>query len=393
MEYRVELDNYNGPMDLLLFLIKRDELDIYDIPIARITDSYMSYVHLLKEMTQQGALDINVAGEFLVMAASLMEIKSAMLLPQNPAPTAAGGQRSAAEELSDPRYELVQKLLEYKRFKDSATMLERAQASHSQRFPRFPAVADQPVSDEDPPLDMEEVQIWDLLEAFNRLMREVGIRTRMHEVFYDDTPLDMHAAAIEERLKTEPRLSLRQLILGRKNKSEMIGVFLAILELVREKRILVHQNEAHDDLEIEAAPEEHRKTFKEAIINADRSDPDDGPTLFDDAVAAEKVSAASETDDDSEADADADAESLLDDLEDAPKLEEDQSEEAVENVAGESDEGVEKDTTESPEGQEDTPTQGDEGEEDGEEEYEDDEDDDDDEDTEEEGDEEDEKNN
>ena len=259
MEYRVQLDNYNGPMDLLLFLIKRDELDIYDIPIARITESYMSYVHLLKEMTQQGALDINVAGEFLVMAASLMEIKSAMLLPRNPAPTAAGGERSAAEELSDPRYELVQKLLEYKRFKDSAMMLERAQASHSQRFPRFPAVAEQPVSDEEPPLDMEEVQIWDLLEAFNRLMREVGIRTRMHEVFYDDTPLDMHAAAIEERLKTEPKLSLRQLILGRKNKSEMIGVFLAILELVREKRILVQQNEAHDDLEIEAAPEEHRK--------------------------------------------------------------------------------------------------------------------------------------
>ena len=366
MEYRVELDNYNGPMDLLLFLIKRDELDIYDIPIARITESYMSYVHLLKEMTQQGALDINIAGEFLVMAASLMEIKSAMLLPRNPTPTAAGGERSAAEELSDPRYELVQKLLEYKRFKDSAMMLERAQASHSQRFPRFPAMAEQPASDEEPPLDMEEVQIWDLLEAFNRLMREVGIRTRMHEVFYDDTPLDMHAAAIEERLKHEPRLSLRQLILGRKNKSEMIGVFLAILELVREKRILVHQNESHDDMEIEAAPEEHRKTFKEVMVNADREEADDQPTLFDGAVAAQIVSATSEAADDSAAD-DADAESLLDDLGDASKLEEDQSEEAGGTDASESEEGQGEDPSQSDGGDEDDDTD----------EYEDDEDDDD----------------
>ena len=325
MEYRVELDNYNGPMDLLLFLIKRDELDIYDIPIARITDSYMSYVHLLREMTQKGGLDINVAGEFLVMAASLMEIKSAMLLPQNPAPTVAGGQPSAAEELTDPRYELVQKLLEYKRFKDSAMMLERAQASHSQRFPRFPAIAEQPASDEEPPLDMEEVQIWDLLEAFNRLMREVGVRTRMHEVVYDDTPLDMHAAAIEDRLKHEPHLSLRQLILGLKNKSEMIGVFLAILELVREKRILVQQNESHDDIEIVAAPEEHRRTFKEAMVNADRDQPNDQPGLFDEITPAEGSGTS-----DVDADADADAESLLDDLGDLPKLEEDQSEQGEE---------------------------------------------------------------
>jgi segregation and condensation protein A len=329
VEYRVELDNYNGPMDLLLFLIKRDELDIYDIPIARITDSYMSYVHMLKEMTQQGALDINVAGEFLVMAASLMEIKSAMLLPRNPTPAAGGGEPSAAEELTDPRYELVQKLLEYKRFKDSAVMLERAQATHSQRFPRLPAMAEQPATDEEPPLDMEEVQIWDLLEAFNRLMREVGIRSKMHEVVYDDTPLDMHAAAIEERLTREPKLSLRQLILGRKNKSEMIGVFLAILELVREKRILVQQDEAHDDLEIVAAPEEHRKTFKEAMVNVERVEPGEEPGLFDaQAASEEEQPAAPQTD----------AESLLDDL-GAPKLEEDASEEAA--GEGRSEEGKE----------------------------------------------------
>lgn len=320
VEYRVELDNYNGPMDLLLFLIKRDELDIYDIPIARITDSYMSYVHLLKEMTQQKGLDINVAGEFLVMAATLMEIKSAMLLPRNPQPTAGGTEPSAAEELSDPRYELVQKLLEYKRFKDSAMMLERAHTRHSQRFPRFPAAIEKAVgADDEPPLDMEEVQIWDLLEAFNRLMREVGTRSRMHEVVYDDTPIDMHAADIEDRLTRESKLSLRQLILGRKNKSEMIGVFLAILELVREKKILVQQNESQDDIEIVSAPEEHRKTFQESMINADRNKSADEPTLFDEPVESD-ATAATDTDDASLV---GDAESLLDDLADGPAAEDD----------------------------------------------------------------------
>ncbi len=100
MEYRVELDVYNGPLDLLLYLIRRDELDIYDIPITRILDSYMEYMEMLRGMEREEGLDINVAGEFLVMAATLMEIKSAMLLPKQPAATGEGS--SAAEELADP---------------------------------------------------------------------------------------------------------------------------------------------------------------------------------------------------------------------------------------------------------------------------------------------------
>ena len=266
MEYRVELDVYNGPMDLLLYLIKRDELDIYDIPISRITDSYMQYVTMLHEMSSDAVLDINLAGEFLVMAATLMEIKSAMLLPRVDPSADPNAAPNATEDLTDPRYELVQKLLEYKRFKDTAMVLEQKAAIHSQRFPRFPAVvAGDP--NEPPPLDMEEVQIWDLLEAFNRLMREVGLRKDFHDVVYDDTPIDLHAADIEDRLAREGKLSLRALIMGRKSKSEMIGVFLAVLELTRQKKILVSQNDAADDIEITAAPEEHRKTYNEAMIN------------------------------------------------------------------------------------------------------------------------------
>jgi segregation and condensation protein A len=266
MEYRVELDVYHGPLDLLLYLIKRDELDIYDIPIARITDTYLSYMHMLREMKDREGLDINVAGEFLVMAATLMEIKSAMLLPKAPAVEKGEG-TSAAQDLADPRYELVQQLLEYKRIKDAATLLERKHHEHESRFPRYPALREADAN-EPPPVDLDEVQIWDLLTAFDRLMKEVGTRKpRYHEVTYDDTPIDLHAADIEDRLKREGKLTLRQLIVGRKSRSEMVGVFLALLELIREKKILVEQTETLGDVQIIEAPAEHRKTYAQASLH------------------------------------------------------------------------------------------------------------------------------
>lgn len=264
MEYRVELDVFNGPLDLLLYLIKRDELDIYDIPITRILDSYMAYVEMLKSLRQENGLDINVAGDFLVMAATLMEIKSAMLLPK--APPVEGAESSAAAELADPRYELVQQLLEYKRIKDAATMLQQRQMEQEHRFPRAPAGLEG-AADEPPPIDLDEVQIWDLLNAFDRLMKEVGTRgPRIHEVVYDDTPIDLHAADIEDRLNREGALSLRELVVGRKSRSEMIGMFLALLELIRQKKILVAQSEDFSDLQITPAPAEHRQTYLEAVL-------------------------------------------------------------------------------------------------------------------------------
>ncbi|HEX4054665.1 MAG TPA: segregation/condensation protein A [Tepidisphaeraceae bacterium] len=261
MEYRVELDVYNGPLDLLLYLIKRDELDIYDIPITQILNKYMGYVEMLKGLRQDQGLDINVAGDFLVMAATLMEIKSAMLLPK---PPPVAGQDSAAAELADPRYELVQQLLEYKRIKDSAALLEQRQREHEQRFPRVPASMPGQ-ADEPPPIDLDEVQIWDLLSAFGRLMKEVGTRgPSIHEIVFDDTPIDLHAADIEDRLMREGKLTLRALVVGRKSRSEMIGLFLALLELIRQKKILVVQGEDQADIDISPAPEEHRNTYVEA---------------------------------------------------------------------------------------------------------------------------------
>lgn len=267
-EYRVQLDVFNGPLDLLLFLIKRDELDIYDIPITRITTSYLEYVHHLRDVSREHGLDITVAGDFMVMAATLMEIKSATLLPRQESTPRAGEGPSAMEQLADPRYELVKQLLEYKRFKDQATLLERHRFDYENRFPRVPVLPEID-NNEPPPLDMDEVQVWDLLETFGRLMKDIGFRKpKYHEVEYDETPIELHAADIEDRLKREGRLTLRSLMEGRRSRSEMIGVFLAILELIREKKVLAHQDtEDTTDIVLEDAPAEHRKTYPQASIH------------------------------------------------------------------------------------------------------------------------------
>src|SRR4029077_13238992 len=144
-----------------------------------------------------------------------------------------------------------QKLLEYRQFKDAAGALERQHFQHEARFPRFPARLEGEDPTEPPPVDLEEVQVWDLLSAFDRLMKEVGVRKpKYHEVTYDDTPIDLPAAYIEDRLKRQGRPLLRALVFCRTSRSEMIGVFLALLELIREKKILVHQEAPLDDVEI-----------------------------------------------------------------------------------------------------------------------------------------------
>ena len=166
-EYRVDLDIYNGPLDLLLYLIRREEVDIYDIPIARVTEQYVRHVDLLK------ALDPNLAGEFLVVAATLMEIKTRMLLPA--AQTRADGEEHHAIA---PRAELVRQLLEYKNFKDAAGDLRDSAQLQAMKFPRTCPQADERLQEAD--LDLDDVQVWHLLEAFDNLMTAIGQRVTDH---------------------------------------------------------------------------------------------------------------------------------------------------------------------------------------------------------------------
>ncbi|HUS47612.1 MAG TPA: segregation/condensation protein A, partial [Phycisphaerae bacterium] len=187
-DYRVKLDVYNGPLDLLLYLIRREEVDIYDIPIASVTEQYLQYVELIK------TLDPDLAGEFMVMAATLLEIKTLMLLP-----TPQFGDDAEGVQL-DPRAELVRQLLQYKAFKDAAAELEDSAAAQALKFARPPAKFD---GNEEASVDLEDVQIWDLFDAFSRIMESIGHRPTHHEVIYDDTPVELHAADILDRLSRE----------------------------------------------------------------------------------------------------------------------------------------------------------------------------------------------
>ena len=224
-DYRVALDIYNGPLDLLLFLIRRDEIDIYDIPIARITQTYLQYVDLLKQ------LDPEIVSEFLVLAATLMEIKSRMLLPRPP-------DEQLEEEIVDPRLELVRQLLEYKKFKDAARSLEEAAAERALRHERRPTL---PSADSDE-VAIENLDIWDLFEAFNRLLTQIGKTGGVHQVGVDDTPIALHAEDILDSIQRSGGSQAFEEIFSGRLRAEMIGLFLALLELIRQRRIRAIQD-------------------------------------------------------------------------------------------------------------------------------------------------------
>jgi segregation and condensation protein A len=229
-DYRVNLEIFAGPMDLLLHLVRKEEVDIYDIPIAKITDQYVRYVEMIKE------LDIDVAGDFLVMAATLMQIKSAMLLPRTE------GTELGAEDLSDPRAELIRQLLEYKKFKDTANLLTAAADERGQRFNRPDTVIEQLKGDAEPTVDLDQISIWDLLEAFDKMMEATGAKFDISHIT-DDTPIDLYQIEILHRLQSEGPMSFERIFEKRGNRLTLAGLFLATLELIRSQLITAEQPE------------------------------------------------------------------------------------------------------------------------------------------------------
>jgi segregation and condensation protein A len=227
-DYRVNLEIFAGPLDLLLYLVRKEEVDIYDIPIAKITDQYIRYIELLK------SLDIDLAGDFLVMAATLMQIKSAMLLPK------AEPDQLQDDDLSDPRKELIRQLLEYKKFKDAANLLNAAADEQKERFPRPGTIIEQLKPDTEPEIDIEQVSIWDLLEAFDTICKATG-NVRDLSNIKDDTPIDLYQIEILHRLQTEGPMTFERIFESRTNRFVLVGLFLALLELIREKLAWVEQ--------------------------------------------------------------------------------------------------------------------------------------------------------
>ena len=226
--YLVALDTFHGPLDLLLHLVKRNEVDILDIPIAKLADQFLEYMETIRE------LDVELAGDFLVMAATLLELKSRMLLPV---------EAEVDEEEEDPRRELVRQLLEYRKFKDAAAALEERGQQASLRMARVPV--DEPQERGARPV--RPVELWDLVSAFARLMRETQA-LRPTAVIVDDTPQHVYEAQIRERVQAELRVGFRELFTPPSSQSRLIGLFLALLELIKQRHVWLEQPEPFGEI-------------------------------------------------------------------------------------------------------------------------------------------------
>jgi len=217
--YRVELQQFEGPMDLLLFFIKRDEIDVYDIPIARIADEYLAYVRVLEE------IDLDGVGDFIYMAALLINIKARMLLPST--------ETDETGEEVDPRRELVERLLEYVRFKEAADQLATRRERRREHFTRGDASDHRERVEEDHEVNVD-ASVYDLVEALGEMLEEEEEENEpIHEVEPVDHTVEDQQRYVLDRLSSESRVSFRNLVKQR-SKGFIIATFLAVLELTRQ---------------------------------------------------------------------------------------------------------------------------------------------------------------
>jgi segregation and condensation protein A len=265
-------------LDLLLYLVRKEEVDIYDIPVAKITNQYLRYIEILKN------LDIDLAGDFLVMAATLMHIKSAMLLPK------ADIEGLQTDDLTDPRAELIRQLLEYKRFKDAANLLGSAAEEQQEHFARPSTIVEQLKPGDEPQIDIEQVSVWDLLEAFDSICRATGANIDI-SLIKDDTPIDLYQIEVLHRLQVEGPMSFERIFEGRNNRLVMIGLFLALLELVRDKLVWAEQAETSATIYLRALTEEPaEQAVQKAILAAANETNNNQPQL----TAAQQQAASAE---------------------------------------------------------------------------------------------------
>ena len=224
-DYHVKLDVFEGPLDLLLYLIKKEEVEITDIPIERICQQYNEYLKLMR------MLDLNIAGDFLVMSSTLMLIKSRMLLPVEERP-------DLEDDEEDPRLDLVRQLVEYKKFKDAAGYLEELEeGQHNVFFPEGEHVA----LGKDPGLALRDVSIFDLLSSFSDILKR-SQEEELTEIFTERfTVADKVDYLMNEVVRKGRKQSLHGLFKGMRSRSEMVCTFLAILELIRLKQIRAAQ--------------------------------------------------------------------------------------------------------------------------------------------------------
>lgn len=232
-DYKVKLEVFEGPLDLLLYLIKRDEIDIYDIPIGHITRGYLEFLGLFQ------TLDLDIAGDFVVMAANLIYIKSRSLLPRDLQPP-----EEAAEE-DDPRWELVRQLIEYKKFKDAAEHLGSCETARAGLFSRAPEKPD--LAGERP---LAEVSTLDLFAAFHNILKRLTKPDERREIFEENHTVSDKIDLILRLTTAETPLRFGELFADAASRTEIVVTFLALLELVRLKQVRAQQSEVFGDIEI-----------------------------------------------------------------------------------------------------------------------------------------------
>ena len=260
MRFRVQLDMFSGPLDLLWYLVRKHELDILDIPISVMTEQYLEMITVLEQ------IDVNAVGDFLEMATRLMEIKSKMMLPRHE-------EIETEETIEDPRQDMVKRLLEYKKYKDAASMLEERGQQWQQRYAR--RVNDLPTSRVDPAEQpIQEVELWDLVSAFSRVIRDSAAKPSA--IRYDDTPIETYMNQIRERLAEESRMTFTDLFEPDMVKSQLVGIFLAILELIRHHHVQVEQEKLFGEIWIVAHPSVNQAADRPKLQIADSTSEVDG---------------------------------------------------------------------------------------------------------------------
>jgi len=234
MSYKIKLEMFEGPLDLLLYLVKKDHLNIYDIPIAQVTEQYLRYLDIMR------FLNLNVAGEFLVMAATLMQIKSKMLLPIEAVD-------EAEAEQEDPRAELVRRLLEYEKFKQIAETLRQKETDQREVFKR-PKSQGIEIPEEKQETYFE-ASLFDLITAFSQALENVP-KEVFYEVIKDEFTVEQKIHDILHMLLVSSSLRISELFNKAKNKIEIVVTFLAILELIKLKEIIARQKDLFQEIEI-----------------------------------------------------------------------------------------------------------------------------------------------
>lgn len=255
-DYTVRLEQFQGPLDLLLYLVRKTEVDIVNIPIARIADQYIDH------LGEIGTIDIDLAGEFLVMAATLIELKSRLIMPSASPATddddraslsddAGDDLRSGAHGPTDLRSELIRQLLAYKEFRDAADALEHRRESWVRRFAAGRAATDREamlkaVQRRNEFVELEDIGLFDLVEAYERVVVRVNFDLLgAHRVALDDddTPIEVHAEELVELLTNAGKPMSMQTVLAGRTRGQTVGLFVAALELVRRRRLSVDQHE------------------------------------------------------------------------------------------------------------------------------------------------------